>query len=163
MRIGTMRVLLKRASVGRILQTTAASFLEQTWKFQLLRRLLQHNTHFRTRGVKNGVKGCPKQHLLHRVDHVTMSRFFLACASNATNSAPLPPTYSIRILAALELGQGVGTAMIMMVMVTFDSLRAMNLAAAPYVANSSGHQKFPGTGLRHQKNASVRITQPLQP
>jgi len=33
-----------------------------------------------TRGVKNGVKGCPKQHLLHRVDHVTVSRFFLARA-----------------------------------------------------------------------------------
>ena len=48
-----------------------------------------------TRGVKNGVKGCPKRHLLHRVDHVTVSRFFLACASSATNSAPLPPTYPL--------------------------------------------------------------------
>ena len=36
----------------------------------------------------------------------------------------------IRSLAALELGQGLGTAMIMVVMmVTFDSLRAVNLAA----------------------------------
>src|SRR5947208_12643435 len=33
-----------------------------------------------TRGVKNGVKGRPKRHLLHRVDHVIVSRFFLACA-----------------------------------------------------------------------------------
>jgi hypothetical protein len=33
-----------------------------------------------TRGVKNGVKRCPKRRLLHRVDHVTVSRFFLACA-----------------------------------------------------------------------------------
>jgi hypothetical protein len=36
-----MRVLLKRASVGRIFQTTSASSLQQTRKFQLLRRLLQ--------------------------------------------------------------------------------------------------------------------------
>ena len=28
------------------------------------------------------------------MDHVTVSRFFLACALNATNSTPLPPTYS---------------------------------------------------------------------
>jgi hypothetical protein len=35
----------------------------------------------------------------------------------------------------IEPGQGFGTAMIMMVaMVTFDSLRAMNLATAPCVA-----------------------------
>jgi hypothetical protein len=40
-----------------------------------------------TKGVKNGVKGCPNRHLLHRVDHVTMRRFFLACA---TKSAALP-------------------------------------------------------------------------
>jgi hypothetical protein len=33
-----------------------------------------------TKGVKKGVKGCPKRLLLHRVDHVTVSRFFLACA-----------------------------------------------------------------------------------
>jgi hypothetical protein len=31
-----------------------------------------------TKGVKNGVKGCPKRHLLHHVDHVTVGRFFLA-------------------------------------------------------------------------------------
>ena len=48
-----------------------------------------------TKGVQNVVKGCPKRHLLQRVDHVTVSRFFLACASNATNSAPLPPTYPL--------------------------------------------------------------------
>jgi hypothetical protein len=46
-----------------------------------------------TRGVKNGVKGCPKRHLLHRVDHVTVSRFFLACASIATKSAALHPLF----------------------------------------------------------------------
>jgi hypothetical protein len=40
----------------------------------------------------------------------------------------------IRSLAALELGQGLGTVMIMMVMMaTSDSLRAVNLAAAPHV------------------------------
>src|ERR1700733_10097975 len=32
-----------------------------------------------TRGVKNGVKGGRNWHLLHGVDHVTVSHFFLAC------------------------------------------------------------------------------------
>jgi hypothetical protein len=47
-----------------------------------------------TKGVKNGVRGCPKRYLLHRVDHVTVSRFFLAYAvkrpkrSQAQNSFP---------------------------------------------------------------------------
>jgi hypothetical protein len=44
-----------------------------------------------TRGVKNGVKGCPKRHLLHRVDHVTVSRFFLACAVKCHEFCSPPP------------------------------------------------------------------------
>jgi hypothetical protein len=46
-----------------------------------------------TRGVKNGVKGCPKRHLLHRVDHVAVSRFFLACATKSA-ALPHPPSLS---------------------------------------------------------------------
>ena len=45
-----------------------------------------------TRGVKNGVKGCLKQHLLHRVHHVTVSHFSWLVQSNATNSYPPPLT-----------------------------------------------------------------------
>jgi hypothetical protein len=48
-----------------------------------------------TRGVKNGVKGCPKRHLLHRVDHVTVSRFFLACAVKCHEFCSPPPTYPL--------------------------------------------------------------------
>jgi hypothetical protein len=52
-----------------------------------------------TRGVKNGVKGRPKRHLLHRVDHVTVSHISLCtCEKLAENggpgglfSAPFPP------------------------------------------------------------------------
>ena len=51
-----------------------------------------------TKGVKNGVKGCPKRYLLHRVDHVTVSRFFLACAikraQNIASPKWLPTTYA---------------------------------------------------------------------
>jgi hypothetical protein len=50
-----------------------------------------------TKGVKNGVKGCLKRHLLHRVDHVTMSRFFLACAVKCHEfycPLPRPPSLS---------------------------------------------------------------------
>jgi hypothetical protein len=42
-----------------------------------------------TRGVKNGVKGCPKQH------HVTVSRFFLACAVKCHEICCLPPIRSL--------------------------------------------------------------------
>jgi hypothetical protein len=44
-----------------------------------------------TRGVKNGVKRCPKRRLLHRVDHVTVSRFFLACAVKCHKFCSPPP------------------------------------------------------------------------
>jgi hypothetical protein len=53
-----------------------------------------------TRGVKNGVKGCPKRHPLHRVDHVTVSRFFLACAVKCHEfCCPPPPTLSFTTFA----------------------------------------------------------------
>src|SRR5271170_2180244 len=50
-----------------------------------------------TRGVKNGVKRCPKRRLLHRVDHVTVSRFFLACAvkwHEICCPPPPPPSFT---------------------------------------------------------------------
>src|SRR5271168_1804521 len=44
---------------------------------------------------KTASKGCPKRHLLHRVDHVTVSRFFLACAAKCHEiCCPPPPTLS---------------------------------------------------------------------
>jgi hypothetical protein len=55
-----------------------------------------------TRGVKNGVKGCPKRHLLHRVDHVTVSRFFLACAVKLWNR--VGGTYRFNVKPAIIAG-----------------------------------------------------------
>jgi hypothetical protein len=53
---------------------------------------LQHNAHFRDKRCQKRRQRCPKRHLLHRVDHVTVSRFFLSlCKSNATKSAAIPP------------------------------------------------------------------------
>jgi hypothetical protein len=45
--------------------------------------ILQHNAHFRDNSCRFGPP------LLHRVDHVTVSRFFLACAVNCS-----PPSLS---------------------------------------------------------------------
>jgi hypothetical protein len=60
-----------------------------------------------TRGVKNGVKGCPKRHLLHRVDHVTVSRFFLAVQENINlRRAHLPLTLPPPLLPSCQGERG---------------------------------------------------------
>jgi hypothetical protein len=46
-----------------------------------------------TGSAKNGVKGCPKRQLLHRVQHVTVSRFFLARAVKCHEIYCPPPTH----------------------------------------------------------------------
>jgi hypothetical protein len=42
----------------------------------------------KTRGVKNGVKGCPKRHLLHRMDYMTVSLRWGHCDSMPAKSTP---------------------------------------------------------------------------
>jgi hypothetical protein len=56
-----------------------------------------------TRGVKTGIKGCPKRHLLHRVDHVTVSRFFLVCAVKCHFTTFAGPKYRKPKMASHDL------------------------------------------------------------
>jgi hypothetical protein len=52
--------------------------------------ILQHNAHFLDKRYQKGrQRVAQKRHLLHHVDHVTVSRFFMACAvSQAQNGFP---------------------------------------------------------------------------
>jgi hypothetical protein len=59
------------------------------------------------KGAKNDVKGCPKRRLLHRVDHVTVSRFFLACCSQMPRK--LLPFYPPSLSPLLQAQNGFPT------------------------------------------------------